>query len=182
MIHKLCSYLSKRKLLRNIKRNKINKAYLQGVDLSYTNLSGIDLSGAKMQYCNLKGANLKHTNLQGADLSNSNLKNAKLSEANLIYTNLSYANLTNAKLNSAKLFKTVFINANLTNASLQHVYVDNTTNFTKAILINTFMDEEKLHRAIITDATINLRKTAVDSALFWFGISPNKNLKKIRPL
>jgi len=181
MIHKLCAYLSKRKLVRNIKRNKINKAYLQGVDLSYMNLSNIDLSGAKMKHCNLKGANLTHANLQGADLSNSDLTRANLSEANLLYTTLSYANLTNAKLNSTKLYKTLFIETILTNASLQQVYVDNTTNFTKAILINTFIHEEKLHRAIITDATINLRKTAVDSALFWFGITPNKNLKKISP-
>jgi uncharacterized protein YjbI with pentapeptide repeats len=178
----LRNYLSKRKLVRQIKNNTINKAFLNGSDLSYMNLSNVDLSGAKLKKANLKFARCKNTNFQGADLTGAHLSGANLHEANLTYANLSNATVINANISNSCLYKALFIEADLTNSNLSSIYVDEVTNFTKATMNNIRISERKLSIAITTDAIINVKLSIFQKFNMFVGLSKKHNLRKITPI
>lgn len=179
---KLQNYLSKRKLVRQIKNNTINKAFLNGSDLSYMNLSNVDLSGAKLKNSNLKFARLKNTNLQGADLTKADLSGAILNDANLTYANLSNATVINANFSNSRLYKALFIEADLTDSNLSSVYVDEVTNFSKATMNNVRISERKLLITVTTDAIINIRVSISKKLTDIIGLSKKYNLRKITPI
>ncbi|MCA1718611.1 MAG: pentapeptide repeat-containing protein [Actinobacteria bacterium] len=82
--------------------------YLQGVDLTETNLSNtallrINLSEAVLPRGNLNEADLTGTNLQQADLNEAILSSANLQQADLSGADLNGANLEGADLSGANL-------------------------------------------------------------------------------
>lgn len=174
-------YLTKRKLRRQIKRGRANLRLLNGVDLSYMNLSNMNMNGAKLSGSNLRGAILRGTNLQGANLQGANLQGANLSDANLNYVDFTGANLSGANLSDVKLTKTLCIGANLQGANLKDAKINDTTNFTRANMINIRVNENRLSLAIIDDAIIQTQVTFMDKLFFGFdGVTRNK--KKIMPI
>ena len=84
-------------------RPDLRKAKLRRFDLFGVNLSKADLSSADLRRANLRKANLLNADLSGADLSGSSLSRTNLSRANLSRTDLSGADLNRAKLNGTDL-------------------------------------------------------------------------------
>lgn len=69
--------------------------------LSTRECPGCNLQGAKLERADLQGVNLSNANLTDADLEKANLSNANLSGANLTNADLEAANLTNANVTGA---------------------------------------------------------------------------------
>ena len=106
----------------DLRRSKLSKAKLTGVNLSYAEMFEADLSYAKLSGANLSFISFGRANLTGVDLTGADLREALLygtymNFAKLNGANLSNANLMGADLNGAKLNK-----ANLSGA----LYSDNT--------------------------------------------------------
>ena len=107
-----------------------DQEYIEGADLSRTNLTGADLSRADLEEVKLRNANLTKANLSGADLERANLWGANLveadlSRANLIEADLRYANLAGADLTNTQLSQYIgrdnAFGANLSKANLKGV-------------------------------------------------------------
>jgi len=87
--------------------------WLDGIDLSGTNLDDlqapnarwrqVNLSNASLQRACLSDADLQRGDLRGADLSEANLQHADLRDTNLQGCNLSHADLRGANLRGADL-------------------------------------------------------------------------------
>jgi uncharacterized protein YjbI with pentapeptide repeats len=183
MIKAFCSYLSKRKLRRQIINKKANLNSLLEADLSYMNLSGIDIRGAKMCASNLKKTVFKNTVLQGAVINSTNLSGANLSGANLSFVNFSGSDLRGANLKGANLYKVNFTGANLSYANFTDAKIDNTTNFTNAIMINVIIDINRLNMAITVGADIQ-HMNAYDQVLHSLSFKSYRHLnpEKIVPV
>ena len=182
MIRKIYSYLSKRKLCKNIRKNKINHNFLCDVDLSHTNLSNIDMKGAKLSRCTLYKTKFKKTILQGAMMNDANLSKANLSDANLSYVNFSKSNLRGANLSNANLYKANFNGADLSYANLSNVKIDNTTDFTNANLTHVIINLDRIKIAHIDGAIIK-EISSYDKLLYNLGYEEHSNnLTKIVPM
>lgn len=91
-------------------------------------------------------ANLRGRDLSGADLSESNLEFADLEDANLNQTNLQGAilfgaNLAGANLTSADLRGTNLRDANLLGATLVNIIQDQNTQWERALIDESDLDE-----------------------------------------
>jgi hypothetical protein len=81
----------------------LNRAYLQGANLTEAylvaaDLGGADLHGANLRAADLTGALLGTTNLRAADLTKAVLCTAHLENATLVETNLTDADLTGCRI------------------------------------------------------------------------------------
>lgn len=91
--------------------------------LDKANLQGANLSHCILQLTSFKGANLMLVNFEGShmhavNLVNANLSMANLSKVNLMDADLSGANLLGANLNGAILLKAKFDNATWTDGRI----------------------------------------------------------------
>lgn len=77
--------------------------WMDGLDLSSTNLDDLQMAGVRWRQVNLAGASLRSADLRGADLQGANLQNADLSHADLRDANLDATNLEGATLEGARL-------------------------------------------------------------------------------
>lgn len=66
----------------NTIKDTLVEAYLEGINLKYSDLKKANLEGINLKEINLKGANISNTNLNCANLNGANLENIKYS----IYT------------------------------------------------------------------------------------------------
>ncbi len=119
------------------KRLNLDKAYLQGLDLSGYNLSQISFIGADLSNTTLKEANLTEAILDNVYAKRLNLSGANLSKADLSGASLPWANLSNAKLVGAKLIQAVLVNATLCKADLRGA------NLNEAYLIGAELENKK---------------------------------------
>jgi uncharacterized protein YjbI with pentapeptide repeats len=125
--------IGKNKIVINLAKADLSKAYLSGACLGGAYLSKANLSGAILSEADLSGADLSKTILSGAfmmgaNLSNADLKRVNLSGANLISADLkgaylkvaylSYASLMGADLSGADLSTAMLSEADLSNAIL----------------------------------------------------------------
>lgn len=102
--------------------------WLDGVDLSATNLDDlrvpyarwreVNLSHSSLRRALLADADLQHSDLSGADLSQANLQHADLRGANLQGSDLRDADLTGADLSGADLVGADLVGADLIGADL----------------------------------------------------------------
>ncbi len=104
--------------------------WLDGVDLSATNLDDlrvpyarwrdVNLSNSSLRRVLLADADLQHSDLSGADLSQANLQHADLRGANLKGSDLRDADLSGADLSGADLIGADLTGADLTGATLSN--------------------------------------------------------------
>jgi len=104
--------------------------WLDGVDLSATNLDDlrvpyarwrdVNLSNSSLRRVLLADADLQHSDLSGADLSQANLQHADLRGANLKGSDLRDADLSGADLSGADLSGADLTGADLTGATLSN--------------------------------------------------------------
>jgi len=151
--------------------------FLQGANLSYTELSLTDLSGADLDYANLNSSRLYNTNLSDASLYNASLVDADLRESTkLIRATMNNVNLTRAKLDYAHLDNVKLWGANLTDAALSGAELPGANleraNLTRANLEYANLNEANLERANLNSANLehadlgsaNLRDAQMDAA------------------
>lgn len=113
-------------------RPDLEKAPLNGIDLSNANLMRVNLRGANLDSANLSkalliGAELNvadlskatliGANLCGADLHKANLSDANLSGAYMRWTHLAEVNFERAELNGANLSGASLVETNVTDAT-----------------------------------------------------------------
>ncbi len=92
-------------------------ASMASMRLDKADLQGANLSGSILQLTSLEGANLMLANLERAHMHGTNLRNANLMMANLTGVNLLDADLTGANLRGAKLEGVILLKARLDNAT-----------------------------------------------------------------
>ena len=178
MFTKLCRYLAKRKLRRQIKRKIAPLNSLSKSDLSHMNLDGFDLCGIKLAESNLARIKLAGANLQGANLANSNMSNSVLTNANLTYVDFTCANLRGVNMHGATLRSANLSGADLSYANLSGVRVDEKTNFTGANLTNTIIFEERIRNIAIIEGAIIKAPRYYDRWVYWLGFRPTSGDKK----
>jgi hypothetical protein len=77
--------------------------WLDGFDLSGTNLEGLQAEGGRWRRVNLAGAMLRGAHFRGSDLSGANLRGADLRDADLSEADLRGADLRDSRLTGARL-------------------------------------------------------------------------------
>ena len=100
----------------DLRRSKLSKAKLTGVNLSYAEMYEADLSYAKLNKANLSWINFGRGNLTGADLTGADLREALLYSTYLNFAKLNGADLSNATLIGANLNGADLTDANLSGA------------------------------------------------------------------
>lgn len=100
----------------NTIKDTLVEAYLEGINLEYSDLKKANLEGINLKEINLKGADLRETNLRYSDLRNANLEDVDFNESDLKGINLENANLKGANLSNANLNC-----ANLNGANLENI-------------------------------------------------------------
>ncbi len=95
----------------------MHDASMASMRLDKANLQGANLSGVILQLSSLEGANLMLANLERAHMHGTNLRNANLMMANLTGVNLLDADLTGANLRGAKIQGVILMKARLDNAT-----------------------------------------------------------------
>ncbi len=118
----------------------LQRAELQGVNLSGAQLTKANLRDAQLQGANLQGALLKETQLIEADMQGANLSRAILEHTFLSGANLNGANLSGAKIQTS-LWGVSLCDANLQEADL-----------TEAELFKTNLSGANLRGATFADA------------------------------
>ena len=86
---------------------------LRGANLDKADLNGVDLSNAILIDADLDETNLSNANLSGADLTDADLGKANLTGANLSKANFTKADLEDANLTNANVTDTIFTGADL---------------------------------------------------------------------
>jgi uncharacterized protein YjbI with pentapeptide repeats len=124
------------------------KAQLQGANLERADLRGAQLQGANLEGANLSGAQLQQADLRGAPLQGANLEGANLSGAQLQEPNLEGADLSGAQLQRANLSHTQLQQARLIEAQLQGA------SFIDAQLQGANLDEAQLQGANLRQAQL----------------------------
>jgi len=94
-----------------------NNSSMAQIRLDKANLQGANLSGSIMQLANLEGANLMLANFEGAHLHAANLRGSNLTMANLSGVSLLDADLRGANLIGANLRDAILIQAKLDGAT-----------------------------------------------------------------
>ena len=79
----------------------LEKAVVDGVDLTWADLTGGDFTDAKFRGAKFRGAKLRHADLKGADLRDANLTWAELTGADLRGTDLIGAKYNQRQIDSA---------------------------------------------------------------------------------
>jgi uncharacterized protein YjbI with pentapeptide repeats len=82
---------------------KLDKIYLNHLNLDGLSFIEMDLSGADFSHSSLVRTYLRAANLENANFQYANLENAYLMNVNLLGANLENANLKNTQTNGAKL-------------------------------------------------------------------------------
>jgi len=95
----------------------MHDASMASMRLDKADLQGANLSGSILQLTSLEGANLMLANLERAHMHGTNLRNANLMMANLTGVNLLDADLTGANLRGAKMEGVILMKARLDNAT-----------------------------------------------------------------
>ncbi len=161
----------------DLRRVRLEREHLQGVDLQKAMLSnavfnGSQLQGANLIQAELDGAYLIRTDLSNADLTqafldravlkNANLAHATLARARAQLSDLSHANLHQATLPAINLTGAVFYQSTLTKANLElaslHHSVGVEADLSQANLRNANLPHANLQRANLTQA--DLRNTS----------------------
>jgi uncharacterized protein YjbI with pentapeptide repeats len=137
----------------DLSKASLAKALMDRTDLDGANLEAADLSGASLKRATLReaylaGANLSGANLENADLEGAKLERAILAGANLARCNLEGAILTGADLRGARLSYAQLASANLGGANLQDVVL------THAQLDDAYLGGAHLERAQLTNASL----------------------------
>lgn len=128
---------------KDLSKTNLEKATLENVTLSYSVLKNAILRKAKLIDVDLKSANLEQVNLEGAELDDgTNLSDSYLFLANLKGATLKGVNLKEATLVHVKLQGAKLQGANLQSANLKNVKIDENTNFSKAYLRDTEIDQD----------------------------------------
>ena len=126
--------------------------FLQGINLSGSDLRKLDLSRADFQQANLSGANLSRTCLWRARFSYANLRGTNLSRTDLQETEFFKAEMRGVNLSQAKILDTSFGGANLMGA-----------NFTKLRKCQGFsIRETNLNGADFSDTDLSRANVAID--------------------
>ncbi|WP_228058225.1 pentapeptide repeat-containing protein [Nostoc sp. LEGE 12447] len=86
---------------------------LRGANLDKADLNGVDLSNAILIDADLDETNLSNANLSGADLTDADLGKANLTGANLSKANFTKADLEDANLTNANVTDAIFTGADL---------------------------------------------------------------------
>ncbi len=131
-------------------------AWLEGADLSDSNLGGADLSyanlkEAKMSRAHLEGANLSIANLEGAYLNGAHLERTELERASLKDAILFKAHLEGAYMNGAHLEGTSLDGAHLEGACMNGAYLEK-ANLSEAHLEGACMNGAHLGEAYLNAA------------------------------
>lgn len=100
----------------NTIKDTLLEAYLEGINLEYSDLKKANLEGINLKEINLKGADLRETNLRYSDLRNANLEDVDFNESDLKGINLENANLKGANISNTNLNC-----ANLNGANLENI-------------------------------------------------------------
>lgn len=95
----------------------MHDASMASMRLDRADLQGANLSGVILQLSSLEGANLMLANLERAHMHGTNLRNANLMLANLTGVNLLDADLTGANLRGAKIEGVILMKARLDQAT-----------------------------------------------------------------
>jgi len=129
-----------------MEKARLNKAHLEGANLSFAHLENAELHKAHVEdagliFAHLEGAlflesHLENAKLTCAYLNNANLGNAHLEGADLRYTNLEGANLSHAHLQGTQF--QIAISSGST--SLCYCYVDRRTDFREVGLDSARID------------------------------------------
>jgi uncharacterized protein YjbI with pentapeptide repeats len=101
----------------------IDRARLQEVDLTGSNLTNVQGILTDFQQSNLAGVSLENSELLRANFSNANLENANLSQAELGRAIFTGANLGGANLSFSSIARSTFRGAKLQNVHLLGAYL-----------------------------------------------------------
>ena len=90
---------------RNDALEKLSEAglWLDGFDLSGTNLDELNVCGGRWRQVNFRGASLRNSNFEDADMAGCDFREADLSHGHFRHADLRGANLSGANLNHADL-------------------------------------------------------------------------------
>jgi uncharacterized protein YjbI with pentapeptide repeats len=105
-------------------------------DLSQAVFTDCLMQNAILQGCDLRGADLRHVEAKEIRLSKSDLSQARLMGANLMRGSLRMATLYDTDLRGANLFGVDFYKA-----KLNHDTLLDKANLTRAVFLQTFMDQ-----------------------------------------
>jgi hypothetical protein len=105
------------------------KAFMNGIDLSETELEGIDFSHGNLKQTALSNASLNRCSFVSADLESADCsaiacEGADFSKSNCIDTNFSRAILRQVTFREAKLARANFENANLVNVDFSGTHME----------------------------------------------------------
>lgn len=138
----------------NLTGANLNKARLEGFDLTNATLTGAYLNGAHLTKTHLNGANLN-----GAHLDEANLEQAMLNGAHLYGADLIRANLKHASLNAAHLEGARLVGANLNGAWLIDTHLEganlNEANLEGAELYVAHFEGTQLNKTHFEGARLN---------------------------
>jgi 2-iminobutanoate/2-iminopropanoate deaminase len=153
----------------------LNKAFLNGADLS--NVQGHSI---RLMWADLSGANLSKSDLNSSDLSNSTLDKAHLSNAQLTSCNFNQASLCGANLTGANLANSSFNGADFTNADLSRANLEpgrfQECNFQSSNLQLVNLSKVDLSTLNFTDA--NLERANLENANLRQATLKNVNLER----
>jgi uncharacterized protein YjbI with pentapeptide repeats len=148
----------------DLSRANLREAHLGGADLSKASLYGADLSGANLYKAHLRGADLSGADLREAHLEGADLCEAHLREAHLEEADLSGANLYKANLHRSALYRSALSGANLYRANLYKA------DLSGADLSEANLEGVRLRGANLSGARLpgaNLEYTALPDGTSW---------------
>ncbi len=144
-------------------RARLEKAKMQGSDLS-----GAQLQGANLNFAQLQGANLNFAQLQGANLS-SVLHGAELVSAILQGADLAFAEMQGADLSDAQLQGADLSHANLYGTNFQSTHLTGSI-----VIISEFKYALNVPNSIVFDFNV-IKETQIKIPIVKFFNDPNKN-------